>query len=70
MYYLYNYSVEVLGAAKAGVFLYLQIFFVAVLAWIFLGERLQAYHYAGAGLIVLGVVLVTALKPVARPGAA
>lgn len=70
MYYLYNYSVDALGAAKAGVFLYLQIFFVAVLAWIFLGERLEAYHYAGAGLIILGVVLVTVLKPVPRPGTA
>ena len=67
MYYLYNYSVDALGAAKAGVFLYLQIFFVAVLAWLFLGERLQAYHYVGAGLIIVGVVLVTVLKPVARP---
>jgi drug/metabolite transporter (DMT)-like permease len=62
MYYLYNYSVDVLGASKAGVFLYLQIFFVALLAWIFLGEHLEPYHYEGGALIVLGVVLVTLLK--------
>ncbi len=70
MYYLYNYSVDVLGAAKAGVFLYLQIFFVAVLAWLFLGEHLEAFHYEGGGLIVLGVVLVTLLKPRPADGAA
>ena len=63
MYYLYNYSVDVLGASKAGVFLYLQIFFVALLAWIVLGEHLEPYHYEGGAMIVLGVVLVTALKP-------
>jgi drug/metabolite transporter (DMT)-like permease len=63
MYYLYNYSVDVLGASKAGVFLYLQIFFVALLAWIFLGEHLDPYHYEGGAMIVLGVVLVTVLKP-------
>jgi drug/metabolite transporter (DMT)-like permease len=61
MYYLYNYSVDVLGAARAGVFLYLQIFFVAVLAWLFLGEHLEPYHYEGGGLIVVGIILVTAL---------
>ncbi len=66
MYYLYNYSVEALGAAKAGVFLYLQIFFVAVLAWVFLGERLYTYHYTGAALIILGVVFVTVFKPIPR----
>lgn len=70
MYYLYNYTVEALGAAKAGVFLYLQIFFVAVLAWLFLNERLYAYHYTGAALIILGVILVTVFKPVPRPAVA
>jgi drug/metabolite transporter (DMT)-like permease len=66
MYYLYNFSVGALGAAKAGVFLYLQIFFVAVLAWVFLGEHLEAYHYEGGGLIVVGIILVTALAGSAK----
>src|SRR5205085_10787126 len=48
MYYLFNRSVEALGASKAGVLLYLQTVFVAVLAYFFLGERLQAYHLVGA----------------------
>lgn len=61
MYYLYNYSVDVLGAGRAGVFLYLQIFFVAILAWLLLGEHLEPYHYVGAGLIIAGVTMVTAI---------
>lgn len=37
--------------------------FTAVLAWMILGEPIEPYHLAGAGLIVVGVVLVTFLKP-------
>ncbi|MEO8713428.1 MAG: DMT family transporter [Acetobacteraceae bacterium] len=63
MYYLFNWSVGALGAAKAGVFLYLQTVFVAILAYAVLGEQLYRYHFEGAALIVVGVALVTLLKP-------
>jgi drug/metabolite transporter (DMT)-like permease len=63
MYYLFNRSVEALGASKAGVFLYLQTVFVAILAFFFLGERLLPYHLVGAGFILAGVLLVTLFKP-------
>jgi drug/metabolite transporter (DMT)-like permease len=63
MYYLYNRSVDALGAGKAGVFLYLQAIFVAGLAYPLLGERLHPYHLAGATLILMGVLLVTLIKP-------
>jgi drug/metabolite transporter (DMT)-like permease len=63
MYYLFNRSVEALGASKAGVFLYLQTVFVAILAYFFLGERLLPYHLVGAGFILAGVLLVTLFKP-------
>jgi drug/metabolite transporter (DMT)-like permease len=66
MYYLFNRSVEALGAAKAGVFLYLQTVFVAILAFFFLGERLLPYHFFGAAFILAGVVLVMLLKPAPR----
>lgn len=66
MYYLFNRSVAALGASRAGVLLYLQTVFVAVLAYFFLGERLQAYHFAGAGFILAGVLLIMLLKPGAR----
>lgn len=61
MYYLYNASVDNFGPSRAGVFLYLQPFFIGVLAWIFLGERLAGYDYAGGALILIGVMLVTVL---------
>jgi len=63
MYYLFNWSVGALGAAKAGIFLYLQTVFVAILAYLLLGERLYLYHFEGAALIAIGVLLVTLLKP-------
>jgi drug/metabolite transporter (DMT)-like permease len=66
MYYLFNRSVEALGASKAGVFLYLQTVFVAILAYFFLGERLLPYHFLGAGFILAGVLLVTLFKPGTR----
>jgi len=63
MYLLYNWSVDVLGASRAGGLLYTQMVFTAILAWIVLGEPIESYHIAGAVLITAGVVLVTFLKP-------
>ena len=62
MYYLFNWTIEALGASKAGMFLYLQTIFIAVLAYMFLGERLYLYHVVGAGLIMAGVLLVISRK--------
>jgi len=62
MYYLYNWSIDAFGAARAGIFLYLQTVFVAVLAWLLLGEQLHPYEFAGAAVIVAGVLLVTLLR--------
>lgn len=69
MYLLYNWSVDILGASRAGGLLYSQMIFTAILAWLVLGETIEWYHYAGAGLIILGVVCVTFLKakPKANP---
>jgi drug/metabolite transporter (DMT)-like permease len=63
MYYLFNLSVQALGASRAGVFLYLQTVFVAILAYFLLGERLLSYHLIGAFFILVGVLLVMLLKP-------
>ena len=63
MYYLFNLSVQALGASRAGVFLYLQTVFVAVLAYFLLGERLLSYHLEGAFFILVGVLLVMLIKP-------
>ncbi|TXR46649.1 DMT family transporter [Phyllobacterium endophyticum] len=69
MYYLFNWSIEALGAARAGVLLYLQTIFTAVLAYLILGERLQSYHLEGAAIIVVGLLLVILLKPSSKPAA-
>jgi drug/metabolite transporter (DMT)-like permease len=57
MYYLYNRSVDVLGASRAGMMLYLQTAFVALLAYLFLGEGLQGYDLSGAAVIVAGLLI-------------
>jgi len=61
-YWLYNTSVEILGAARAGNLLYTQMVFVALLSWLFLGDSLEWYHYLGAGLVITGVLVVTLLR--------
>lgn len=63
MYYLYNRSVETLGASRASMLLYLQTMFVAILAYLLLGESLHDYDLIGAAFIVAGIVLATMLKP-------
>jgi len=63
MYYLYNRSIEALGASRASMLLYLQTVFVALLAYFILGESLHEYHLAGAAFIIVGLVLATVIKP-------
>jgi len=63
MYLCYNWSIDVLGASRAGVLIYSQMVFTAVLAWLLLGEAIEWYHYLGSSLIIVGIVLVTLLKP-------
>lgn len=70
MYYLFNWSIEALGAARAGVLLYIQTIFIAVLAYLILGERLQRYHLEGAALVIAGLLLIILLKPKATAEAA
>jgi len=63
MYLCYNWSVDILGPSRAGTLLYTQMIFTAIFAWLILGESIEWYHYVGAGLIIVGVVLVTLLQP-------
>ena len=49
-------------SARAGVLLYIQTIFIAVLAYLILGEQLQRYHLEGAALIVAGLLLIILLK--------
>jgi drug/metabolite transporter (DMT)-like permease len=54
-YLFWNRGVEQVGANVAGLFVHLMPVFGIVLAWLFLGERLEVYHVAGIALILAGI---------------
>ena len=56
-YICYNRGVELVGANRAGIGLYLVPFFGAILAITFLGEEPKPYHALGLTLILAGVLL-------------
>lgn len=68
MYFLYNWSIGVLGAGRAGTLVYSQMLFATFFAWLILGEHIEWYHLVGGGLAIAGVLLVTLLRP--KPAAA
>lgn len=56
-YMCFNRGVELIGAARAGQSMHLMPAFGIVLAVIFLGERIEAYHGIGIALIAGGIAL-------------
>jgi len=58
-YMCFNRTVEVLGANRAGMTSYLVPIVGTTLAIVFLGEQFHAFHVAGIGLILIGVILAT-----------
>ena len=56
-YAAYTRGVELIGPNRAGPFLHLIPLYSALLASVFLGERLMAYHALGFALILTGVWL-------------
>lgn len=59
-YQLYAYVQRVLGAGRTSLLLYLAPVYNAGLAWALLGEVPQSYHWAGAALVLPGLMLATA----------
>ena len=59
----FNRGIEVLGPNKGGLFMHLIPVFAALLAFVFLGERLALYHGLGIAGIVAGIVLATTTRP-------
>ncbi len=55
----WNYSVDKVGANRAGIFIHLMPVFSIVLAILFLGEQLRGFHAFGMLLIFAGIVLTT-----------
>ncbi len=56
-FYFWNISTVEVGANKAGQFSHLMPIFGAILAYIFLKEKLEFYHFIGMFLIALGIYL-------------
>jgi len=66
-YIFWNRGVEQVGASVAGLFVHLMPVFGVMLAWLILDERLFAYHVAGIGLILCGILLSTRFATVPVP---
>lgn len=58
-YVFWNHAVAEVGSNVAGIFMHLMPAFGSALAWLFLGERIQAFHLAGIALILAGITLTT-----------
>ena len=56
-YFCWNRGVELLGANRTGLFINLIPVFASILAILFLGESLQAFHVIGLALIFGGMIL-------------
>jgi len=65
----FNRGIEVLGPNKGGLFMHLIPVFATLLAYVFLGERLQPFHGLGIAAILAGIVLATTADLKKRPGA-
>jgi drug/metabolite transporter (DMT)-like permease len=66
-YIFWNRGVELIGANVAGLFVHLMPVFGVVMAWAFLGERLEPYHVAGIALILGGITITSRLGRRAAP---
>jgi len=62
-YLFYNRGIELIGANRGGAFLHIVPLFGAVMAVVFLGEKLEIFHIIGFAAIICGVVMTTK-KPV------
>jgi len=56
-YIFWNYGVRTAGASIASIFMYLLPVFTALIASVFLHEKLFSYHFYGGFLILAGLVL-------------
>ena len=68
-YIFWNRGVAEVGPTVAGIFVHLMPAFGALLAWIFLDERIYAFHIVGIALILAGIALTTrGHRAVPEPG--
>jgi len=62
-YFCWNRGVAVIGANRTGLFINLIPLLAAILAILFLGETLEAFHLVGMALILAGFILFNRLSP-------
>jgi drug/metabolite transporter (DMT)-like permease len=68
-YVFWNRGVAEVGPQVAGIFVHLMPAFGALLAWLFLGERIYLFHLVGIALILAGIALTTwGRRVVPEPG--
>ena len=68
-YVFWNRGVAEVGPAVAGIFVHLMPAFGALLAWLFLDERIYLFHLVGIALILAGIALTTrGRRVVPEPG--
>jgi drug/metabolite transporter (DMT)-like permease len=65
-YLAYGKLVTMVGPQRTGLLMYLGPIYNAVLAWLLLGERIEAFHFAGTALILGGIALATVAPRPAR----
>jgi len=56
---LWNYANLKLGANKASGTIHLRLIMITIMAIIILGERLEFFHFAAFGIILLGIYLIS-----------
>ncbi len=61
-FYFWHTGIDTIGAEKTGQFTHLMPIFGSMLAFVFLGERLESFHFVGAIFIALGIYLSLFLK--------
>ncbi len=62
-YFLYNHALRTLTAFEVNAILNLTPLATALIAWGFLGERLEALQWLGMGVMILGVMIVQRFAP-------
>ena len=60
---LWNYTNLKLGANKASGTIHLRLIMITIMAIMFLGERMEFFHFIAFGIIMLGVFAITRAKP-------
>ncbi|HPJ34418.1 MAG TPA: DMT family transporter [Spirochaetota bacterium] len=61
-FFLWNRSVEIIGAAKTGIYYYTLPLFSSLWAFLFLGEEFKPVHLASMLLIISGILIATDIK--------